>query len=158
MPPTFEPWWSVLSNFQGRYPDIQLHVYTSERRTDLIEDSIDVAMRVGAIVHQSMVARRILSYRPLLVSSPTLIDRLGQLDTPDSLHCFLCGAWNSGADSVPKWRLGTKVIEPHVVVPTNDQAHLRSRALRGDLIAELPPFIAARGIEEGSLVAVLRDA
>ena len=47
--------------------------------------------------------------------------------------------------------------EPHVVLSTNDYAHLRSRVLRGDLIAELPPFIAARGIEEGSPVAVLRD-
>ena len=102
MPPTFEPWWSVLSSFQGRYPDIQLHVYTSERRIDLIEDGIDVAMRVGAIVHESMVAKRILSYRHLLVASPILIDRLGQPDTPDSLLRFPCGAWNSGADSVPK--------------------------------------------------------
>ena len=49
------------------------------------------------------------------------------------------------------------MIEPHVVLSTNDYANLRSPALLGDLIAELPPFTAARGIEEGSLVAGLRD-
>ncbi len=53
LPQTFEPWWDLLAAFQRRYPDIQVYVYSTERRVDLIEDGIDVALRVGAIVHES---------------------------------------------------------------------------------------------------------
>ncbi|MEK0268031.1 LysR substrate-binding domain-containing protein [Stenotrophomonas rhizophila] len=77
LPPAFEPWWELLSRFQLQYPDIQLQVHTTERRIDLIEDGIDVALRVGAITHEAMVARRVLEYRHLLVASPALIERFG---------------------------------------------------------------------------------
>lgn len=58
LPQSFEPWWDLLAAFQRRYSDIQIQVYTTERRVDLVEDGIDVALRVGAIVHETMVARR----------------------------------------------------------------------------------------------------
>jgi DNA-binding transcriptional LysR family regulator len=70
LPQTFEPWWDLLAAFQRRYPDIQIYVYSTERRLDLIEDGIDVALRVGAIVHEAMVARHVLSFRNILVASP----------------------------------------------------------------------------------------
>src|ERR1700751_165353 len=47
MPQTFEPWWGRLAAFQRRYPEIQVYVYSTERRVDLIEDGIDVALRIG---------------------------------------------------------------------------------------------------------------
>src|SRR5256886_254698 len=64
-PPTVQPWWDSLAAFQRRYPDIQICVYSTERRLDLIEDGIDISLRVGAIVHEGMVARHVLS-----ISSP----------------------------------------------------------------------------------------
>ncbi|EOW2135812.1 TPA: LysR substrate-binding domain-containing protein [Stenotrophomonas maltophilia] len=69
LPPAFEPWWEQLSRFQLQYPDIQLQVYTTERCIDLIEDGIDVALRVGTITHEAMVVRRALEDRHLLVAS-----------------------------------------------------------------------------------------
>src|SRR5215471_12878241 len=63
LPQSFEPWWDLLAAFQRRYPDIQVYVYSTERRMDMIEDGIDVALRVGAIVHEAMVARHVLSAR-----------------------------------------------------------------------------------------------
>src|SRR5271154_868017 len=77
LPQTFEPWWDLLAAFQRRYPDIQVYVYSTERRVDLIEDGIDVALRVGAIVHEAMVARHVLSIRNVLVASPKLVERFG---------------------------------------------------------------------------------
>jgi DNA-binding transcriptional LysR family regulator len=88
LPQSFEPWWDVLVAFQRRYPDIQIHVYTTERRVDLIEDGIDVALRVGAIVHEAMVARRVLAYRHTLVASPQLLERFGMPAQPNALHRF----------------------------------------------------------------------
>lgn len=155
LPPAFEPWWDLLSNFQQRYPDIQLHVYTTERRVDLIEDGIDVALRVGPIAHESMVARRMLSYRHVLVASPQLIERLGLPDTPDALHRFPCAVWSQGANAKGGWHLGDQVIEPRAVLSTNDYAHLRSRALSSEVVTELPPFLAAQALQKRQLIALL---
>ncbi|HEY1561803.1 MAG TPA: LysR substrate-binding domain-containing protein, partial [Caulobacteraceae bacterium] len=69
LPHSFDPWWDLLAAFQRRYPDILVQVHSTERRVDLIEDGFDVALRVGPIVHDAMVARRVLSYRHVLVAS-----------------------------------------------------------------------------------------
>ena len=155
MPQTFEPWWDLLAAFQQRYPDIQIYVYSTERRMDLIEDGIDVALRVGAIVHEAMVARRVLSFRNILVASPKLVERFGVPDKPDALHRFPCAVWASRVDVPARWELGGHVVELKAALSTNDYHHLRYRALGGDLVTELPPFLAAVPIREKRLVPLL---
>ena len=124
LPQTFEPWWELLAAFQRRYPDIQIYVYSTERRMDLIEDGIDVALRVGAIIHEAMVARRVLSFRNILVASPRLVKRLGAPEQPDALHRFPCAVWASRLDVPARWELGESVVEPKAVLSTNDYHHL----------------------------------
>ena len=155
LPQTVEPWWELLGAFQRRYPDIQVYVYSTERRVDLIEDGIDVALRVGAIVHETMVARRILSFRHIVVASPELVERFGLPDEPEALHRFPCAVWASRIDIQARWELGGHVIEPNAVLATNDYHHLCSRALGGDVVTELPPFLAAAPIREKRLVPLL---
>jgi DNA-binding transcriptional LysR family regulator len=155
LPQTFEPWWELLAAFQRRYPDIQLYVYSTERRMDLIEDGIDVALRVGAIVHEAMVARHLLSFRNVVVASPKLVERFGMPAEPDALHRFPCAVWASRIDVPARWELGGHVVAPTPVLSTNDYHHLRSRALRGDVVTELPPFLAATAIREKRLVPLL---
>jgi DNA-binding transcriptional LysR family regulator len=155
LPQTFEPWWELLAVFQRRYPDIQVYVYSTERRMDLTEDGIDVALRIGAIVHEALVARHLLSYRNILVASPKLVERFGMPAEPDALHRFPCAVWASRIDVPVGWELGGQVVEPQAVLSTNDYHHLRSRALGGDVVTELPPFLAAGAIREKRLVPLL---
>src|SRR6478735_1391894 len=133
LPQTFVPWWDLLAAFQRRYPDIQVHVYSTERRVDLIEDGIDVALRVGAIVHETMVARHVLSYRHILVASPKLLEQAGVPAQPKALQRIPCAGWASAADMPIRWNLGGQVVEPKVVLSANDYHHLCRRALAGDV-------------------------
>ena len=155
LPQTFEPWWDLLSAFQRRYPDIEIYLYSSERRVDLVEDGIDVALRVGAIVHEAMVARRVLSFRNVLVASPQLVKRFGAPKHPDALQRLPCGVWASRIDDRVRWQLGEHSVEPRAVLSTNDYHHLCTRALRGDVVTELPPFLAAGHIRDKRLVPLL---
>ncbi len=155
LPQTFEPWWDLLAAFQRRYPDIQVYVCSTERRMDLIEDGIDVALRVGAIVHETMVARRVLSFRNILVASPKLVERFGMPAEPAALDRFPCAVWASRIDVPVRWQLGGQVVEPKAVLSTNDYHHLCSRALGGDVVTELPPFLAAAPIREKRLLPLL---
>src|SRR5258707_14243261 len=57
--------------------------------------------------------------------------------------------------SRPDGELGGHAIKPKAVLATNDYHHLRSRALGGDVVTELPPFLAAAPIRERRLVPLL---
>ena len=154
-PPTVVPWWELLASFQRCYPDIQVYVYSTDRRIDLIDDAIDVALRVGAIMHETMVAKHLLSSRNVLVASPQLVERFGVPHEPDELHRFPCAVWASNVDAPARWELGRQVVEPKAVLSSNDYHHLCSRALGGDVVTELPPFLVAAPIREKRLVPLL---
>ena len=157
LPPGFEPWWELLGAFQCSYPEIQLAIYTTERSVDLTVEGVDVALRVGPVVHESMIARRLLRYRHVLVASPALLKRLGRPESPDALLRFPCAVWSRDANSVGAWRLGERALEPPSVLAVNDYLQLRHRALAGDVITELPPFLAADALRKRRLRAVLPD-
>jgi DNA-binding transcriptional LysR family regulator len=155
IPPSMESWWDLLGDFQKQFPDIRLSIFSTERRVDLIQDGIDVALRVGAIVDESMVASRVASYRHVLVASPTLLSRLGAPRMADGLHRFPCAVWAPGASAQSVWNLGEAVFAPDAVLSSNDYLHLRACALRGDVVTELPPFLARDALARGELVRVL---
>ncbi|MGN6454645.1 MAG: LysR family transcriptional regulator [Achromobacter mucicolens] len=157
LPQPFEPWWTLISAFQERYPDIEVFVYSTERRMDLYEDGIDVALRVGDIRHDNLVARKVLSFRNILVASPDLVARLGLPASPADLTRFPCAVWATRVDARARWQLGDQQIEPRAVLAANDYHMLTQRALMGDVVAELPPFLALPAIAQGRLVALLPD-
>src|SRR5258705_13560176 len=96
---------------------------------DPIEDGIDVALRVGAIVHEAMVARHLLSFRNILVASPKLVERLGMPADPDALHRFPCAVWASRIDVPVRWELGGHVVETKAVLSSNHYHPLPSTSL-----------------------------
>ena len=63
--------------------------------------------------------------------------------------------WASGIDLPSRWELGDRVLEPKAVLSVNDYRHLCSRALDGDVVTELPAFLAAGPIREKRLVPLL---
>ncbi|NWA20812.1 LysR family transcriptional regulator [Serratia liquefaciens] len=155
MPPNFDPWWDLLGAFQQRFPEISVSVFSTERRIDLVQDGIDVSLRVGTIVHESMVARQMLKYRHLLVAAPSLLAQFGQPASVEDLHHYPCASWAADSSSRGLWRLGHQVFEPKAVLVANDYALLRSRAVAGQAVTELPPFMANKEIAAGRLCAVL---
>ena len=155
IPPAFEPWWALLGAFRARYPDIELEVHASERRLDLIEDGVDVALRVGPVVDDTLVARRIATYRHVLVAGPGLLARFGTPGTPADLQQFPCAVWSSAIGVRSDWQLGEQRLRPPPLLATNDYLHLRAVATADEAVAELPPFLARPLIAAGALVALL---
>ena len=157
IPPSFEPWWDLLAAFQRQHPDIQVVVYTTERAVDLSMEGIDIALRIGPAVHESLLAKRLLRYRHVLVASPALVERFGMPASPDALCGLPIGIWVRDANAHRPWRLGERAIEPTPILAVNDYLHLRQRAIQGDVVTELPPFLAAEGLRDGRLIALLVD-
>jgi DNA-binding transcriptional LysR family regulator len=157
IPPSFEPWWELLAAFQREHPDIQVFAYTTERSVDLSVEGIDVALRIGPVVHESLVAKRLLRYRHVLVASPALLERFGTPTNPDALLALPAGIWLRDPNAQRPWRLGERELEPTPILAVNDYLQLRQRAIHGDFVTELPPFLAAEALRDGRLVALLPD-
>jgi len=83
LPPNFEPWWRLLEAFRLEYPNVKIDVFASERKVDLIEEGIDVSLRVGEVETLSSVAREVFQYRHKVVASPAFIEQFGQPKSPN---------------------------------------------------------------------------
>jgi DNA-binding transcriptional LysR family regulator len=157
VPPSFSPWWQLISDFQKEHPEIRVHLLSTERRVHPVEDGIDVALRVGKVEHETLIARHLLNYRHVVVASPKLVAAYGIPNSPQDLDRFPCATWSLGANTSPTWRFPDTAVVPNTVLSTNDSMHLLHSVLAGEVVTELPPFIVKDAIQMGSLVPLLTD-
>ena len=75
----------LVAGFQALYPNVVFRVLVTDRYVHLIEDGIDLAMRVGELDDSNLVARRLIRYRHLLVASPEYLGKAGHPKHPQDL-------------------------------------------------------------------------
>lgn len=156
LPPNFEPWWELLKDFQEKFPFIELDIYATERKIDLIEDGIDVALRIGDVIYLSAVARKLMDYRHVLVATPLFVKTFGEPESPQDLSRFPCAAWTKKDDLV-EWSLGSKKVLIQASIRANDYPHMRYLTLQHLCITEQPPFMVSELIAKKRLVKILPD-
>ncbi|MCU0868714.1 MAG: LysR family transcriptional regulator [Burkholderiales bacterium] len=149
-----------LHDFHRMHPQLKLQVLYNERYVDLVEDGIDVAIRIGALRDSSLVARRLGAGRRVIVAAPDYLARAGTLQHPDDLQnhaCLLFSGLSTGFDWIftgPNGDLRVRVGGP---VRTNSGDQLRTAAVAGVGVAALPSWIVSAELQSGALVEVLRD-
>ena len=156
IPPSFIPWRLLVQDFQLHYPNIKVEIYVTERRLDLVQDGIDVALRVGELQHDNVVARKLFKYRHKLVASPELLAKYGSPQQPMQLLNMPCACWNDRV-SAPVWNLGGKDYNIRPYLQVNDFLHLQALVLAGECVTELPPFLAQPAIAAGTLQELLPE-
>lgn len=155
LPPGFIPWRKLLQEFQECYPKVNIELYITERRVDLIEDGIDVALRIGNVKDRQAIVKELGTYRHLLVASPMLLEKYARPTKPEDLLQLPCACWNSHSDRL--WQLGDETIEVNPFFQVNDYLHLLDLALSGRCVTELPPFLARDYLVKGQLEHLLTD-
>jgi DNA-binding transcriptional LysR family regulator len=149
-----------LEEFHARHPQLRLLALYNERYVDLVEDGIDVAIRIGRLADSSLVARRLGQGRRVVVASPGYLKRAGTPARPDDLQnhaCLLFSGLSTGFD----WVFGDPNAETRVRVAgplrTNSGDQLREAALSGLGVAALPSWIVSDDLAAGALVEVLHE-
>jgi DNA-binding transcriptional LysR family regulator len=92
----------IVFAFQQQHPRITVDLGLDERRVNLVEEGIDLAIRLGPLPDSSVVARKLGSARRVLVASPSYLARCGTPATPRDLrsHNGICFAGLRGADEL----------------------------------------------------------
>lgn len=153
----------VLSRFLIEHPRVRLQLLATNRRVDLIEEGVDIAIRVRERLDTdaTLQMRQVGSSWAWLVAHPALLDRVGRPQRPADLRSLpTLGA--SEARSAESWTLTgpegereTIDLEPRLA--TREFELLLQAALDGVGIGLLPDLLCTEAIREGRLERVLPE-
>lgn len=148
----------ILPAFMARFPEVTVDLQLDDRRVDVVEEGFDVALRIGGLSGQSLVARRLAPLCRALVAAPSYLDAHGRLRTVDDLRghqCLLYSYQESGAT----WRFavggGTREVRVQGRLRVNNGDALLAACVAGLGVALLPTFICAEALHDGRLEKAL---
>lgn len=97
----------IVTEFLGAFPDVRIKLQLTDRYVNLVEDHIDLAVRVGELPDSSMIATRVGLIRMVLCASPAYLKRRGVPKKPADLAAHECVIHESSAPS-NNWEFATE--------------------------------------------------
>jgi len=151
----------ALADFTALHPQVDFDVELSDRTVDIVEEGLDLAVRIGSIGSQALIARKLATTQMVLVAAPSYLARRGTPRTHADLAAHACLTYEYLAGR-NVWRLRDRAGVEHSVrvggaAHANNGQFLAALAAAGVGIALEPDFIVAPEIRAGSLVPVLPD-
>lgn len=150
----------LLAEFSDRYPDIQLDIDFSDRRVDLTESGIDLAIRGGSLGGDQFIARPLCDLKTYLCASPAYLARYGTPRTVEDLKEHNCLLYTHAPyeNRWPLYRADEEVLaEVSGNMKANNGGALTRMAVAGAGIIYQPDFLVDQYLERGELVRVLPE-
>jgi DNA-binding transcriptional LysR family regulator len=150
----------VVVEFLRAYPDIDIRIMLADRLVNLVEDHIDLAVRIGELPDSSLVAARIGSIRRVICGSPAYFAERGIPKRPDDLAAHSCITFE-GLMSADAWTFTTGKsdmsipIHSRLVVNTAEAAI--DAAIAGIGITRVLSYQIANAVQSGVLVVALGE-
>jgi len=148
----------VLADFLAHYPEIDARLFLTDRITHMLEEHIDVAVRVGSLPDSGLVAVNVGQMRLVVCASPAYLASRGEPAKPDELANHACIAFE-GLTSTRAWNFlagkteRTVQIRPRLVTNTAETAV--DTAVVGVGLTRVLSYQAAAAVREGKLRLVL---
>lgn len=152
----------LLPLFRELYPKLSVDLRLSDRLVSLVEEGIDVAIRIGNLSDSRLIARELARHRVCAFASPAYLAKRGVPQRPEELlehDCVNVRFQSSG--QILRWpfQVGDRVIEiqpnDHIVVDVSDA--VVATLVAGGGIGMAPTYVAAPHVKRGELVPVLAE-
>ncbi|WEX09047.1 LysR family transcriptional regulator [Chelativorans sp. AA-79] len=151
----------ALPGFMSRYPDIRVDLTLSNEVVDLIEQNIDVDIRIGQLADSSLIARRLVTSERVLCAAPAYLENRPPIEKPDDLLAHNCLAYRVNMGDIT-WRfldqngnLSEVAIAGNML--TNSGPALKIATLAGLGISLMPDWSVNQELKSGALVRLLPD-
>lgn len=149
-----------IVSFLQRYPAVDVSALFLDRVVNMMEEGVDVGVRIGALPDSSMRALRVGQVRRVLCASPEYLAQHGIPQTPEDLkqHSIVAA---TGVTPTIEWKLGENDqaaairIKPRLTVTSNDGAI--TAVLKGAGITRLLSYQVAHELQQGTLKTVLSE-
>jgi len=150
----------LVSDFLGLYPDVQVELGLTDRIVNLIEEGVDVALRIGRLADSGLIARRLGSTRRILVASPSYLEGREAPARPEDLGQHRLIVFHTAAPE-REWRFadperGMISVQLAPRFSTNSADAAIDHALRGGGIASVFRYQVAGALRDGTLIEILR--
>jgi DNA-binding transcriptional LysR family regulator len=150
----------VLTQFLAQNPEVQVELTLNDRIIDLVDEGVDVAIRVGPLADSGLVARPLKPYGMVICAAPAYLQRMGTPQHPDDLVDHQClgftpwsrrGGWTLGRTDTPPrgW--------PVSRFQSNNGLALRMAALEGFGIVMQSSVMLGGDVAAGRLVEILHE-
>jgi len=151
----------MLPAFLDQYPGLSIDLTLTDAFVDLVEDGIDLAVRVGEMKDSSLVARKLAPNNRVLCASPGYFDQRGRPTAPDDLKHHNCLIYKRGNDRAV-WHFRDQTGDIHDVsakgdFQTNNTEALHAIILDGQGVTILPTWLVGNDIAEGRLETIFDD-
>jgi DNA-binding transcriptional LysR family regulator len=152
----------ALPRFRERHPKLSIDLRLGDRFVDLIEEGIDVAIRVGELADTRLISRCLAPHRLCAFASPGYLQRRGTPVHPDELVRHDCVNFRfQSTGQALRWpfRIGSRTVEltPNAGIVTDFSDAVAAVLVAGGGIGISPTYIAAPYVERGVLVPVLQE-
>lgn len=151
----------LLPRFLAAHPQVRIDMQVSNRVVDLVQEGVDVALRVRATLEDSgtLVIKNLGPTHGVLVASPQLLQRFGPPQDAEGLRNLPTVAM-SAADGRASWHLlGPRdarfELQHHPVYTADDLLTLKYAVLQGIGMCVLPDYLCTDELRHGELVPVL---
>mgnify|MGYP001442286061 CR=1 FL=1 len=151
----------VAAAFLEMHPEVDIQLRLGDRNVNLIEEHVDVALRIGALPDSNLVATQVGEIRRVVCASPAYVERFGSPRTLDELAAHRCISFD-GLDAADAWvfaRDGADdrqvSIRSRMTVTTADAAI--AAAVLGLGLTRVLSYQVADALRGGRLVRVLAD-
>ena len=149
-----------LQTFLIAHPDLELELLLDDRNIDLVEEGVDVALRMGPITDPAMTVRKIAERPRLVVATPDYIERHGRPDTPSGLigHQVIIYTRDKGGETFAFER-GTELVSVSLSGQLRLSATegLRAAVFAGIGLAVASEFAFSPELKSNQVLAVLTD-
>jgi DNA-binding transcriptional LysR family regulator len=150
---------AAVADFVKRYPLTRVELLLVDRVVNLVEERVDIAVRISRAIDPALIARRLAPCRSVLCAAPSYLAERGAPTTADALAAHNCLTHHYVGKSV--WHLQRDGRAIAVAVGGNisaNEASLLLEAVRaGAGIAMLPTYQIAPLLRSGALIEVLPD-
>lgn len=150
----------AVSDFMARNRELRIELTLDDRFINPLEEGVDVTIRIGVLADSSLIARRLAPIRRALVASPAYIETHGAPEKIEDLSKHHCLNYGQIA-AVQRWHLmkGAETVQVPVtsMLCSNNGKVLRTAAIRGLGIANLPTFLTGPDIAAGRLTVLLPE-
>ncbi|GAA4337763.1 hypothetical protein GCM10023144_33940 [Pigmentiphaga soli] len=147
----------AVTEYLRRYPHTTIDLKLSSDKLNLVEERIDLAVRIAYQLDPGLIARPLGTCRSVLCASPSYLGTNGHPCTPEELARHNCLTHVHQGKAVWTFEQRGEALNVHVSgnLSANESAPLQSAAVQGIGIAILPLFSAAPVIEAGRLIPLL---
>lgn len=152
---------SPIAEFSRLHPRVTFDLDLNDRRIDLLQEGVDLAIRIGRLADSTLIARRLFDARTVVCASQAYLDEHGTPESPEDLRDHACLVYGNLAEP-GRWAYTDpngvrQSVDVNVTMTASSGDFLGELAMQGMGIVIQPTFLAGESVRNGHLVPLLCD-